>query len=66
MNQDIAAGKWKQLVGQAKQYWGELTDDDIRKAEGGAEKLQGVLQEKYGRTREEAKKQVDDFISKHH
>lgn len=66
MNKDTTAGQWKQIVGQAKQYWGDLTDDDLKQAEGGAEKLQGILQEKYGRSKEEAEKQIDEFMHKFH
>lgn len=66
MNSDITAGKWKQMVGKAKQHWGDLTDDDLKVAEGGAEQLQGILQEKYGRTKEQAQEQLDEFVKKYH
>ncbi len=29
MNNDIAEGKWKQIIGKAKTAWGELTDDEL-------------------------------------
>lgn len=48
MNQDHASGKWAQIRGRAKRAWGELTDDDFKKAEGSVEKLYGVIQEKIG------------------
>ena len=54
MNNDIAEGKWKQLVGKAKAAWGELTDDELTKAEGRADRLAGLIQERYGKTREDA------------
>jgi len=65
MNKDIAAGKWEQVKGSVKQTWGELTDDDVAQVQGSAQKLAGILQEKYGRTKEEAEKQVNDFWSRH-
>jgi len=52
MNQDQASGKWEQLKGRAKEAWGALTDDDFKRAEGSAEKLYGVIQEKVGDTKE--------------
>jgi uncharacterized protein YjbJ (UPF0337 family) len=52
MNQDQLAGKWNQIKGHAKKVWGELTDDDFEKAEGSVEKLYGVIQERFGDTRE--------------
>ncbi len=51
MNQDQAKGQWNQLKGRAKKAWGELTDDDFKKAEGSADKLHGIIQEKFGVTK---------------
>ena len=31
MNNNIFEGKWKQIRGQAKEWWGKLTDDDLGK-----------------------------------
>ena len=42
MNQDILAGKWKQMRGELKTWWGKLTDDDVRqdrRSEGQADRL---------------------------
>lgn len=64
MNKNIAAGKWEQLKGSLRQTWGELTDDDITQAQGSAQKLAGILQEKYGYAQEDAQKQVDLFWEK--
>jgi uncharacterized protein YjbJ (UPF0337 family) len=52
MNKDQTNGKWKQIEGWAKQKWGLLTDDDFKKAEGSLERLGGLIQEKFGDTRE--------------
>jgi len=52
MNKDQVKGKWEQLTGRAKRAWGELTDDDLKKAEGSADKLYGIIQEKFGDTKE--------------
>lgn len=56
MNNDIIAGKWKQLTGKAKAAWGELTDDELTRTEGNAERLAGLIQERYGKTKEQAEK----------
>ncbi len=61
MNQDIAEGKWEQLKGSIKEKWGDLTDDDIAQVNGNAQRMCGILQEKYGRNRDEAEREVDDF-----
>ena len=61
MNEDKIKGNWKQLVGKLKQHWGKLTDDDLKVAEGSGEYLVGLIQERYGVARDEAKKQVKEF-----
>ncbi|PTU30481.1 CsbD family protein [Stenotrophobium rhamnosiphilum] len=61
MNKDTVKGEWKQLSGKIKQKWGELTDDDLKQAEGNQEHLLGKLQEKYGLAKEKAKEQLKDL-----
>ncbi|WP_417743254.1 CsbD family protein [Salipiger sp.] len=65
MNWDIIQGKWKQLKGDAQTKWGELTDDDLDRAEGDREKLVGVVQERYGIAKDQAEREVDEFYHKH-
>lgn len=65
MNKDILKGKWKELKGGVKEKWGELTDDDITRIEGQQEKLVGVLQEKYGYSKDKAEEEYNDFVDKH-
>jgi uncharacterized protein YjbJ (UPF0337 family) len=62
MNNDIIAGKWKQLTGKAKTVWGDLTDDELTRTEGDAERLAGLIQERYGKTKDQAEKEVRDFF----
>jgi uncharacterized protein YjbJ (UPF0337 family) len=61
MNRDIAAGKWKQLKGEVKRQWGKLTDDEIDQIEGNSEKLTGLVQERYGKSREEAEREIKQW-----
>ncbi len=63
MNSDILEGKWKEIKGEVKERWGKLTDDDIAQVEGGEEKLIGLLQKRYGYTREEAEEEYEDFLA---
>lgn len=62
-NKDILDGKWKQMKGQVKQKWGKLTDDELDRIDGRAEELTGLLQERYGLAREEARKQLKDMAA---
>ena len=61
MNEDRIRGKWKQLTGTLKEKWGELTDDDLRVAEGNRDYLVGRIQERYGIAKDEAERQVREF-----
>ena len=61
MNKDVIAGHWKQLKGDAKARWGELTDDVFEVAAGDSMYLAGKLQEQYGWDRDRAEKEVRDF-----
>jgi len=65
MNKDTMQGNWKQLKGKARQQWGRLTDDDVEQVKGQREELAGKLQERYGIARDEAERQIDDFIASH-
>ena len=59
MNQDIAEGKWKEMKGQVKEWWGKLSDDELEQAHGNAEQIVGLLQQKYGYTREAAEEEFN-------
>jgi len=63
-NRDVLVGNWKQIRGKAKQTWGKLTDNDLTRINGRFEELTGLVQERYGYTREKAEKEVSDFIEK--
>lgn len=45
-------GRWEQLTGRVKSLWGDLTDDDITRAQGDYERLVGVIKERTGQSRE--------------
>jgi uncharacterized protein YjbJ (UPF0337 family) len=62
MNKDIFKGQWKQLQGQVRQQWGRFTDDDVAMIEGDREVLMGKIQEYYGRSREQARSEVDHWL----
>lgn len=63
MNWDQVEGRWKQFAGKAKQKWGKLTDDDLTTISGKRDQLAGILQERYGIAKDQAEKQIDEFIS---
>jgi uncharacterized protein YjbJ (UPF0337 family) len=66
MNTDVLAGKWKQMKGELKRQWGKLTDDELDQIEGNKDKLVGLVQERYGYARDQASREVDEFLNRHH
>ena len=65
MNEDILQGKWHEMKGSVREKWGKLTDDDLVKVDGKAEKLTGLLQTRYGYSKEKAEEEYKGFISSH-
>ena len=65
MNQDTLQGMWKQLKGEVKKNWGELTDDEVDQIQGHRDVLVGKLQEKYGYTKSRAEQEVNDFLAEY-
>jgi len=59
MNSNVFEGQWKQMRGQAKVWWGKLTDDDLEKVGGKFDQLIGLLQEKYGYTQQQAEEKFN-------
>ena len=62
MDTNILEGNWKQLRGNIKEQWGKLTDDDLMQIQGKRDKLEGVLQEKYGYSKNKARAEVDSYL----
>ena len=63
MDWNRVEGNWKQLKGRAKQQWGKLTDDDLTAANGRREELAGKVQERYGIARDQAARDVDNWLN---
>jgi len=61
MNNDQLEGKWKQIKGNFKEKYGEVTDDDLTYTEGKFDQMLGRLQERTGKTKEEIKEEIDKW-----
>jgi uncharacterized protein YjbJ (UPF0337 family) len=62
MNWDRVEGNWKQFAGKIKEKWGKLTEDDLQVIDGQQDQLVGRIQERYGVAKEEAQKQVKNWV----
>lgn len=64
MNDDRVKGNWKQMKGEVQKQWGKITDDDHHVIEGDREKLIGKVQERHGRTRDQAEEDVNKWYAR--
>lgn len=62
MNWDRIEGNWKQVKGKVKEQWGRITDDELDVILGKRDQLAGKIQANYGVTREEAERQLNDWV----
>jgi uncharacterized protein YjbJ (UPF0337 family) len=52
VNAQILKGQWNEARGELKRKWAQLTDDDLKFANGNVDQLVGVIQRKTGAARE--------------
>jgi uncharacterized protein YjbJ (UPF0337 family) len=48
------------MSGDVKDQWGKLIEYDLTEINGQREQLEGKLQERYGKLKDDVKKDVDD------
>jgi uncharacterized protein YjbJ (UPF0337 family) len=63
MDWNRVEGNWKQFKGKVKEQWGKLTDDDLNTINGRREQLEGKLQQRYGYAKDQARRDIDDWIN---
>ncbi len=66
MNQDRFEGIWKQFSGKVQGHWGELTHNPLAVSAGTRAQLAGRIQERYGVSKEEAARQLKEFLDRNH
>jgi uncharacterized protein YjbJ (UPF0337 family) len=54
-------GSWNEIKGKLKQKYAQLTDDDLTFAEGKEEELLGRLQQRLGKSKEEVRREIEEF-----
>ncbi len=53
---------WKQWRGKAQEKWGDLTGDELDKIAGKRDQLVGAVQARYGRAKDQAEADVDNWF----
>ena len=54
-------GNWNEIKGKLKQKYANLTDDDLTFAEGKDDELPGRLQQEFGRTKDDLRKEIGEL-----
>lgn len=65
INKDIIEGKWKEIKGELRKTWGNITDDEFEKTKGDATAIAGIVQQRYGIAKEDASKKVGDLFDRY-
>lgn len=61
MDNSRLKGNWNEMKGKLKQKYANLTDDDLKYAEGKEDELYGRLQKKLGKTKDEIKQEINNL-----
>jgi uncharacterized protein YjbJ (UPF0337 family) len=62
---DAVLAKWKKHIGSARIVWSKLSDKELLESEGQAEKLTGLVEQRYAISREVAGRRVRNFLQQY-
>jgi uncharacterized protein YjbJ (UPF0337 family) len=62
LNEDTIKGKWKEVKGGVQKMWGDLTDDEFDQAKGDLTSLSGIIQQRYGESKEAVQTKLNDYF----
>lgn len=58
------SGKWLEIKGDIQKAWGNLTDDELEKTKGDMKSIQGLIQQKYGKAKDDSEKKLSDIFNR--
>lgn len=64
MDRELLRTNWPEMKGRVRRRWNKLSEAELERVSGDAEELRVMLQERYGYTREEAKRELDHLIGR--
>jgi uncharacterized protein YjbJ (UPF0337 family) len=65
MNDSTVKGKWSEFKGEVQQLWGKVTGDDMDRTEGNLTAIGGLLEQKYGAFKDDAREKFDALVAKY-
>lgn len=64
MTRQTMQSQWPQLKKRVQDFWGRFTQDEVAELDGSFDMLAAKVQEKYSLTREQAERQVNEFLAR--
>lgn len=62
LNQEQIQGKWTEIKGGIRNLWGEITDAELEQLKGNIHAVSGIVQTKYGESKESIKEKMDSLM----
>ena len=64
MDKQIIKGKWDEFKGEARKFWGDLTDNELEQTKGNVTAIGGLLRQKYGEAKDDVKTRFDGLVER--
>ncbi len=64
LNESTVKGKWLEIKGEVQKAWGKLTDDELEKSKGDMKVIGGLIQQRYGKEKENYNQKLSDIFKK--
>lgn len=57
-------GKWTEVKGEIRKMWGNITGDELEQTKGDMTSISGLIQQRYGHTKEEVSAKLGDLAAR--
>lgn len=62
LNQEQIMNNWNQVKGGVRNLWGQISDEELEKTKGSIPAISGLVQQKYGESKEVIKDKLDQLM----
>ena len=65
MDKNVFGGAWHEIKGEITKLWGKITGDELESTKGDVESISGLIQQKYGHTKDEVAEKLTAMKDKY-